>query len=818
MLQKLKLGNKFTLLLVLIFVGGIIISGFTLSNAMRRKAEDEVATKAKIVTQVINSVRQYTSDNIQPLLNDKLRTEPQFVAETVPAFSARKVFENFRAKPDYSNFIYKEATLNPTNPNDKVDEFEKVLVERFREQPSLKTANGYRVKNGEQLFYITQPLAAAPASCLECHSTPEAAPKSLINTYGDKNGFNWQLNEIVAAQMVYVPADEVFARGNKYLSLTMGIFVSIFTLVVLLINWLLKHTVIQPIRQLTGIAKQASSGILTSDILGQFDSPQVAKFTQRYDEPGQLARAFQYMAHEVAAREQNLSSAVEERTSQLALTMKEAERAKLDAESANSAKSQFLANMSHELRTPLNAIIGYSEMLTEEMEDASHTELIPDVQKIHGAGKHLLELINSILDLSKIEAGKMELYLETFDIAVMINDVAATIQPLINKRSNTLIINCPRDIGTMRGDITKLRQSLFNLLSNASKFTENGKITLTVKRQESFTIFSVADTGIGMTPEQQGNIFQAFSQADASTTRKYGGTGLGLVITQKFCQMMGGSITVDSTFGEGTTFTIMLPEVQRQEVKLVKKQINQINKGTILIIDDDPSVLDLTQRFLRREGFDTVTAANGIDGINLAKQISPDVIILDVMMPEMNGWSVLSQLKQDPVLLDIPVIMATMIDDQNLGMALGASDYLLKPVNYERLITLLHKYHTGSAPQSVLVVEDNAANREMLCRQLKKAQWQVIEAENGRVALEVLQHQQPGIILLDLMMPEMDGFEFVAELRKVEKWQSIPVIVLTAKDLTEADHQRLGGQIERIYQKGSYSHQALLDEINKLVT
>lgn len=503
--------------------------------------------------------------------------------------------------------------------------------------------------------------------------------------------------------------------------------------------------------------------------------------------------------------------------------------AKQAAETSSRTKSQFLANMSHELRTPLNAIIGYSEMLVEDAEESELENFIPDLQKIHQSGKHLLGIINDILDLSKIEVGRMDLYLETFDTAELIEDIIATVQPLVTKNGNTLKTHFPQDAGSMYADITKIRQNLLNLLSNANKFTDRGTLTLTVTRYENkgegWIRFQVSDNGIGMTFEQQSKLFQPFTQADPSTTRKYGGTGLGLAIAKKTCEMMGGDITVKSQPGQGSTFTIELPIQVKQPETEEPLQVSADSAlplspeaSTVLVIDDDPTVHDLMQRFLKKEGFYVKSATSGQEGIRLAKQLSPAAITLDVMMPGMDGWSVLQALKADPSLANIPVVMLSMAGDRSLGYALGADDYLVKPIDRKRMMMVLRKYQSDPSAGSIMVVDDDTFMREMVRRQLEKAGWQVLEAANGCKALEVMQTTPPQLILLDLMMPEMNGFEFVSELRKHPEWQSIPVIITTAKELTEADRQQLQGNVESIFEKGSGGQLTLLAQVQALVS
>jgi signal transduction histidine kinase/CheY-like chemotaxis protein len=507
--------------------------------------------------------------------------------------------------------------------------------------------------------------------------------------------------------------------------------------------------------------------------------------------------------------------------------LEDLEEAKQEAEEATKAKSFFLANMSHELRTPMNAILGYSEMLMEDAEDQGQADFIPDLQKIHAAGKHLLGLINEILDLSKIEAGKMDLFLESFDVGEMINEVASTLRPLVDKNANTLQVHLAPDLGAMHADLTKVRQSLFNLLSNASKFTEKGTIALNAepvfKDGARWIAFRVADTGIGMTPEQLDKLFQPFVQADASTSRKYGGTGLGMTITQLFTKMMGGEMSVVSELGAGTTFTVLLPtefkasppaEVSQPEAG-EPKFLPGLN--TVLVIEDDPGGRDLLTRLLTKEGYRVETAAEGEAGLRLARELHPDIITLDVMMPGMDGWAVLSELKADPELADIPVVMLTIVDNKNLGYALGAADYLTKPIQRDRLLAVLAKYCPPSQPATVLVVEDDVETQEIIRRPLEKAGIQVMVAENGRVALERLSEGQPGLILLDLLMPEMDGFQFVDHVRQHEAWRTIPIVVVTAKDLTAEDRLRLNGYVADIIRKDSKGQEELLAEVSNLV-
>ncbi len=560
------------------------------------------------------------------------------------------------------------------------------------------------------------------------------------------------------------------------------------------------------------------------------------------DEVGRLFHSFEIMAQQLQITLETLEDKVAERTAQLASARLQAEEARSAAESANQSKSQFLANMSHELRTPMNAIIGYTEILMEEAEEEDLDSFVPDLKKIHAAAKHLLALINDVLDLSKIEAGKMDLYLETFELDPLVEEVISTIQPLADKNSNRLVIKRSQALGSIHGDMTKLRQNLFNLLSNACKFTHEGEVTLEIARRQNqgreWIFFRIRDSGIGMTPEQMGRLFQAFSQADQATTRKYGGTGLGLVITRRFCQMMGGDIKVESEPGQGSTFTFWIPaqieaavkehtlkdKAAQADGKTLEKSIGSASRRTgssahplVLVIDDDATVCDLIERALQKQGYRVAIAHSGSEGIEMARRLHPAVITLDVMMPQMDGWTVLSTLKADPEVAEIPVVMVTIVDEKNLGFALGATEYLTKPFDRERLVEVIGRYCPAQRVPTALIIDDDPSNRNLLRRVLEKEGWQVQEAANGRPALHILENFQPDLILLDLMMPEMDGFEFAVRLRQNIQWRDIPVVVLTAKTLTPEDRQRLKGSVEAILGKSALSQEALIAEIQQLV-
>jgi len=495
---------------------------------------------------------------------------------------------------------------------------------------------------------------------------------------------------------------------------------------------------------------------------------------------------------------------------------------------ASKLKSQFLANMSHELRTPLNAIIGLTEMLHEDARDLKRAEELEPLERVLRAAHHLLELINDILDLSKIEAGRMDMHVEAFAIAPLVDDVISTISPVATKNGNQIIVRCPPDIGEMHADQTRIRQALLNLVSNANKFTEHGSVTVDVARvtgkgSEEITM-AVRDTGIGMSSEQIGRLFQEFVQADPSTTRKYGGTGLGLAISRRFCQMMGGEITVESQLGKGSTFTIRLPArieaVQpaplMRRVRPERRSTKPVKGSLILVVDDDQTVCEVMARYLEREGFVVRTATGGREGLQLARELHPAAITLDINMPDLDGWTVLAALKGDPQLADIPVVLVTIEDNRSRGYSLGATEYMTKPIDRERLVRLLQGISSPIA-RKVLLVDDDEIMRESVRRVLEQEKWQVEGASNGRFALQHLTESCPDVIVLDLLMPEMDGFDFLVEMRQRPEWRDIPVLVLTAKDLSAEDHKRLNGYVEQVMRKSASELSELLRELGRML-
>jgi signal transduction histidine kinase/CheY-like chemotaxis protein len=594
------------------------------------------------------------------------------------------------------------------------------------------------------------------------------------------------------------------------------VFLGLTTLAIYAFSKRITH----PVIQLTQQANKIAHGFLDQVIP-----------VQSRDEIGQLGTSFNEMAQSLKKNVSEKERVLEE-LRELNATLEERIRnrtAEVEAineqlREATRHKSEFLANMSHELRTPLNAVLGFSEVLLERMFGDLNSKQEEYLQDILESGRHLLSLINDILDLSKIEAGHMEPELSTFDLPLALQQGLMLVEERANRHGIQVTLAVDEGLGDFTGDERKIKQILLNLLSNAIKFTpEGGKISVRAGKNENLVEISVSDTGIGIAPEDQQRIFEEFRQAGGDSARKGEGTGLGLTLAKKFVELHGGKIWVESVLGHGSTFTFTLPvrESLRAETPAAGISTTAAQRQLVLVIEDDPLSAKLLSTHLTEEGFRVEFAYDGEAAFSKALSLRPAVITLDIMLPKVDGWDLLSRLKKNPETRDIPIIVVSILDERGKGFALGAADYLVKPVQREELIAAIKRFSIptklNSEAVKVLAIDDDPMALELIAGILGPEGYQVIKASNGQEGIELAKTELPELIILDLLMPEIDGFAVLDKISGDELIKETPILILTNKDLTAEEKQQLTGRISFLAQKQAFTRKSLLDLVHRLI-
>ena len=599
---------------------------------------------------------------------------------------------------------------------------------------------------------------------------------------------------------VYIRSDlvDLYSRLTAFGATVLIIF-TISSGVVLVLSTRFQRLITDPILHLVTLAR----------VVSEEKNYSVRAKKHSEDEIGVLIEAFNEML-----------TAIQDRDVQLMVAREQAETATEQAKLASRTKSEFLANMSHELRTPMNAIIGFTRLVMRRSKDVLPTRQYENLAKILISADQLLALINDVLDLSKIEAGRIEIHPVNVALDVLVDDCLHTIEPMASNKKLRLVKEVETDLPTLFVDKVKLEQILTNLLSNAVKFTEEGTIILTARHRDGEVAIAVADTGIGMPEQALELIFEEFRQVDSTAAREYGGTGLGLSISRHLARLMSGDITVESTVGVGSTFTVRLPAryagAQPAGWAIAappyeEQAAQPENSKLVLAIDDDPNVIYLLRENLTEAGYHVVGAANGSEGLLKARELRPFAITLDILMPHTDGWQVLHELKNDDATRDIPIIVLSVVDQKELGYRLGAFHYLMKPIDREPLLEALARI----SPQRgrLLIVDDDPLVVDLMRQFLEDEDYDIEAAMDGQEALEAIARQRPDVIFLDLLMPRLDGFGVIEQLRIDPDHCDIPIIVLTAKTLTEAERTLLQQSVLKVIEKRGMEPDALLREI-----